>query len=486
MTTKFKIYSTLLICLLWTTGAFTVCGQLTGDELKDISKDIFISQINIKSAPGATTFVGDVYLSGGVIVEVGPNLTPRPEARQIEGDSLYLYSAFINALSQQGLPEEPDDVRRSAWRGAPGATPLAQSGITPQVHIRDKFELTKGNMKSMHKQGIGMVHVVPKGFVMAGKGSVFSVREKDSYSSPLLLNETGMYAQFRNMMRVYPATPLATMSIWRQLITDVRNQKEYSEHWLSKPAGLERPQLSEEYLALFPVVEKEQPVFFNTSENKEILRALQLSRELDFDIVLSNVSGISPEILSQLPKGIQILVNLDLPEHPHREKDSKKEKDEEDDPEEEEDKDEELVEETETEEAEDKKEEEEEIPPGMTEEEFKSLKESRINTYNERIKLSAALYQKEMLAGFSFLDVDTKKTLSNVRELLDHGMSEDDLLAVLTTLPAKMLGIDGFTSTVEEGKQAQLVIFSKPFTEKEAEVRYIILDSELYKYKSGK
>src|SRR5690606_10352060 len=44
----------------------------------------------------------------------------------------------------------------------------------------------------------------------------------------------------------------------------------------------------------------------------------------------------------------------------------------------------------------------------------------------------------------------------------EHGLSEDDALAMITTRPASLLGVDDALGTVEEGKVANLVVVDGP------------------------
>ena len=486
MIKNIKIQQLFLVFLCIAFGSFNLSAQLSGDELKEISDDIFIQNAFIKTAPGETVFKGDVYISKGVIKEVGTDLNKRPEAKLIRGDSLYLYAAFINALSQAGLPEEADDARRSAWRGAPGLTPLSQSGIAPHNHIRDDFELSDREVKAFHREGFGLIHVVPKGFVMAGKGSIFSIQSNQSDRSALVKDETGLFAQFRNMRRVYPSTPLATMSVWRQIFKDLENQKYYYEQWVDQPEGLEKAQISNEYRSLFPIANRQQSVFFRALENKEVLRAQRLSSELEFNLIFCHTTVISPEIWKHLPENSRFLVNLDFPEHPH-DKVSKTEEEEEEEEEEEDPKDEEKEGDAQEPESEKTaKSDLDTLPPGMTNDEYDMLVKSRTEAYENIMYFPAGLLQKNSLAGFSFLDIETGKSLAQLRKLLDYGMDEDDLLAALTTLPAEALGLNRIYATVEKGKQAYLVLFDRPFTEKEAKVKFLLLNGKIYEYNNSK
>lgn len=443
--------------------------QITGDEIPKAASDFLLSNIQIKTQPGDELIRADVHIVDGVIAEIGEDIQVKRGAKVIEGDELILYAAFISALSHLGQPEEEDDARRSAWRGPPGATPLEQSGLTPHMFASTDYDPGESDLKKYHQQGFGLVHSVPRGFVMPGKGSLYLLTDPaDGKVNTLLKRETGLFAQFRNMRRVYPATPLATMSVWREVITDVRYQKDYWEKWNENPKGLSRPSVTELDKALFPVVSGEQPVFFHTGETRQALRAMNLANELNFKVVLANAGRLNDDFLAGLHQGIKILPNLDFPDKPDEEKEEEKGESEAEEREQDE------------ESEEDPEEEKDELPAGMDKEEYEHLKERRKLAWEEQIMLSKKAHEQEALGGFSTLSVGSGDILSAVRLLHEKGMSEDELLEALTTLPAELFGMEGTIGKVKEGYQAHLVLFDGPFTGEDAKPTFLIVDGHLH------
>src|SRR2546427_13309970 len=67
---------------------------------------------------------------------------------------------------------------------------------------------------------------------------------------------------------------------------------------------------------------------------------------------------------------------------------------------------------------------------------------------------------------------DKKKFRQNLRLALDRGLSETDALAGLTTVPAKLCGVQDRLGTIETGKLANLTIVDgKGYFDPEAKVR---------------
>src|SRR5207247_11032125 len=53
---------------------------------------------------------------------------------------------------------------------------------------------------------------------------------------------------------------------------------------------------------------------------------------------------------------------------------------------------------------------------------------------------------------------DKKKFRQNLRLALDRGLSETDALAALTTVPARLCGVENLLGTIEAGKLANLTV----------------------------
>src|SRR6185436_9528061 len=82
---------------------------------------------------------------------------------------------------------------------------------------------------------------------------------------------------------------------------------------------------------------------------------------------------------------------------------------------------------------------------------------------------------------------DKKSFRKNLRLALDRGLSEDDALAALTTVPAKLCGVERQLGTIEKGKIANLtVVDGKGYFDPEARVRDVWIDGRTYHLQPGK
>ncbi|RLD22172.1 MAG: hypothetical protein DRI69_01930, partial [Bacteroidetes bacterium] len=88
--------------------------------------------------------------------------------------------------------------------------------------------------------------------------------------------------------------------------------------------------------------------------------------------------------------------------------------------------------------------------------------------------------------SFSMLNMKSKDFHANVRKMIENGLSPDTVLAALTTVPAKMLGVDKYIGTVTAGKMANLVISTGRYFAEKSQVRYVFVEGVLYEYEIKK
>ncbi|NLV76445.1 MAG: amidohydrolase family protein [Tissierellia bacterium] len=79
------------------------------------------------------------------------------------------------------------------------------------------------------------------------------------------------------------------------------------------------------------------------------------------------------------------------------------------------------------------------------------------------------------------------KYLWNAIEFYKAGVEEEEVLKMMTLNPAKMLGIDNKIGTIEEGKQADIVIYSNnPIKYYNSKLKYTIINGEIAYHEGGK
>lgn len=402
------------------------------DEAKQVTDSYFISNATVVVSPEKQIPDCDIIVKKGMIQNVGKNLSAPWDAEIIEADSMYVYAAFICPATHAGYKQAempkitvPD----------PGNPPMGIAGITPQRTVRSHID--RSGINDYKKQGYGYMHILPKGRMLPGSGSVVSTGNLPINKS-MISENYAQYAQLASAyQRVYPSNMLGVMASFRNVFKNTDNQKKYTMQYAQNPSGLNRPEIEQEYTALYPVLSGQQKLFFKSPKPKHILRAITLQKELSFSMVLTDVKYISPILKKVKQNKYPILLSLDLPKEVEK-KDS--------------------------------------VEYSATAKSFEMKRKSAYDTYMTQAKILEDAGVKFAFSGIEAKSGDIKK---NIGRLIKAGLSEKGALAALTTNPAQILGITNKAGTVEKGKIANLILTDTSYFSKDSKIRYVLIDGLL-------
>ena len=449
----------LFLCLLF----FNNGVAQNSDDAKEVTTTYYIKNAFVVQKPGTVLPNTSVLIKDGLIQSVGPNIQVPFDAKVVDADSMYVYAGFIDACTHAGIAVQEQKERPTVKD--PGNPPKNLAGITPQNTVRKAIgEKLDKSMKDMRDLGFGFVHVIPRGRMLPGQGSILSTGNAKPEQT-LIKENVSQFAQFKPARRMFPATTIGVMSQFRDLYKNAEYSNSYLKSYTLKPQGLERPKHSEELASLFPVVNKRMPVFFYAPKVKDVNRALILNKELGFNMVLAGIRQGWPLMDEIIAGRHEIVLSMHLPEKIADE--SQKEEKKEDDKEGEKD-------------VKKKKDEKEESA------ETKLLKEKKKKSHDEYVG-QAALFEKRGIAfSFSSLDTKAKDIRPNILRMVESGLTARGALAALTTNPASLLGISSVAGTVEQGKIANLFISDKSYFDKDSKIKFMINDGILTEIKEKK
>ena len=115
------------------------------------------------------------------------------------------------------------------------------------------------------------------------------------------------------------------------------------------------------------------------------------------------------------------------------------------------------------------------------------LTEERERLRREQIDCARLLLEKRVRFCFSSAGLSSPgDALPNLATLVQQGLPAEAALAALTTVPAKLFGLDGTHGTIEKGKAATLTVLSAPLGDKNARVRYVVADGHKFEYEVKK
>lgn len=448
---------TLLALLIGSTWGL----RAQNSELAPVTRTFALTNVNIVPQPGEVIEMGTIVVKDGLIHTVGKNVKIPANAKVLDVDSMFVYAGFIEALSHTGIPRpEADDNqggRRSRPQGViPGQPTNEQAGITPEVKASSVLSVKEKSIAEMRQMGFTAAHVVPEGRMLPGQGAIILLSGDDA-NEMVLRDQTALFSQLATARGVYPTTVIGVMSKWRELYKQAQQAQAHETLYQLDPKGMTRPDYDPALQAFYPVLDGKLPVFFVANEIKDIHRVLKLKQELAFPLVLAEVQEGWHAADQLKSMNIPVLLSLDLPDEPKKD-DKKKE--------------------------EGKEEEAKEMT--LAEQEQEMLEKRRAETMAQYLKQAAVMAEKGIAFGFSTLEVKSGDIKTNLRRMIENGLPEEQALAALTTVPAKMLGLSNMMGTVEAGKIANLVVSTAPYFDEDANVRYVFVDGTLYEYEVKK
>ena len=293
-------------------------------EAKEVTSTHFIKNANVVQKPGMVLPITNVLIKNGIIEAIGPNVTAPFDANIIDADSMYVYAGFIDAGSHTGIPKK--EASRQRPEGVkPANPPNNVAGITPEAKAIDVISPKEKSISEMRTNGFVISHVLPSGRMLPGKGAIIS-NHGTAINDMVINGESSMFSQFTGAPRVYPATVIGIMAKWRDLYNNSKNMNAYAAKYTLNPTGKNRPNMDAATEAMGSVVNKDLAVYFKANKAMDAHRALQLQKDLGFNIVLIEVEQAYPLVDIISSKNIPVLLSAKLPKEDKKDekKDEKK------------------------------------------------------------------------------------------------------------------------------------------------------------------
>lgn len=452
-----------------------IWAQGTG-QLRDVTHTYAIKNAFVVQKPGQVIDMGTVIIKNGLITDVGKNIKIPGNAKILKADSMYVYAGFIDGLSNTGIPEPRAQQGQGQQGQGQGQRPRnagnptnEEAGILPEAGVREKLDPKDKSIEELRKLGFTAAHVAPRGRMMPGRGSIVLLTG-DKPEEMIYEENISFNSQLVGARGFYPATILAVMSKWRELYEQAKQSKTHEATYAKDPTGMARPKIDDALQAFYPVIEGKQPVVMATSDIKSIHRALTLKSDLGFPLILADVKQGWHAASKIKSDQIPLFLSLDLPE------------------------DKKTAEAGNTRSAgrgpaagkagataqgNEAKKEEKKLTP-----EQEALEKRREESMKQHVGQAAEMQKQGISFGFSSFSAKPAVIKANLNRMIEAGLSADAALASLTTQAAKMLGLDASMGTVEKGKIGNLVVSDKPYFDKESNVRFVIVDGDVYEYEA--
>ncbi len=387
-------------------------------------------------SPGRVFNPGVVVIRGGVIESVGPaGAKPIPaDARVVDVGGKVVHAAYIDPyVSTDRLagkaPRRPKDDEEgetprpaSRSRSAPGPAAEPGSPLRAEARTLEGLVVRSDVAETFRKLGFAVVAAVPAAGVMRGRGTVVTLADGPIPGRVVEAEKGQFVAMEPPDEENYPNSKMGAVAVTRQAFLDAIWRRDAQAAYATQPSGRARPRRDAAASALVPAAEGKELVVFETLDALSLLRAARVAREMKLQALYvggNDEYRLASEVAAARPD-LVLRVNFPRPE--------KLEGDE----------------------------------------EWLDVPLERLRAFDRAP--SNPKWMKDAGLTFSFTTAgleDVKDFGKRVREAIARGLSRDDALAAVTTIPARQLALQDRLGTLEAGKIASLVVETgEPFAEK--------------------
>jgi len=438
----------------------------------------------IVTKPGNVIESGTIVIEDGRITAVGSDVDVPADALRIDASGLYVYPGFIDALSHVGMPEGgPDeeeierlgDEEQVEKEGPRTSMQLAnRNGIWPYRTVRGGYEKSEGKLEGYRDAGFTTAFVTPHPAILGGTGDVLQLSGQPLRRS-LIAQDIGQIVdasrpdfEAEGYPRVaYPTAANGAIALIRQTFLDADRYRKRQQLADEYPTEVE-PALSDPVLdAVLTMRDEKRPMFLIADDPDVIHHRLDLAEELGQSAVIVGGKEAWKVAYRLAATDTPVIVSLDWDEKPEL---APKKDDEEDGAEEERD----MAATWHTTVS---------WSPEWEEQYFEPLRvrRERVKIWEDHVRNVRSLIHDGVQVAVTARDLDKPgELLKNLRTAIEHGLSADEALQVLTVSPAKIIGIEEQTGTISSGKLANLVVMTAPLEDEDAKVRHVFVGGERF------
>jgi imidazolonepropionase-like amidohydrolase len=405
--------SSLAIVLLATSS-------LLGGEVAPRAHAIVGARIVL--SPGQVLEHGTIVLRDGLIAAVGAHVPVPADARVWDGEGLTVYPGLIDAFVTPAAPPSPAPGAAggpTATQRPEPATPPGSRGaahvlasVTPDRRVVESAPLAKEQVEALRAAGFAVAQVAPAKGIVRGQSAVVAL-SGGALNQSVIRADAAQVVAFAPERQGYPDSLMGAVAVVRQAFRDAAWYRDSVAAQARAPERAERPEVNLAWAALEPVLSKRQPVLFVADEMLEVLRAGAVAKEA---AVAAQIVGAGDEY-----KRVKEIAAVGLP----------------------------LI-----------------VPVSFLEAPDVSDPDAALEIGIEELRHfdqgpgNPAALQR---AGVTFALTanglkDARVFRANVARSIERGLEPDRALAAVTTIPARLLGLDSRLGTLAVGKAANLTV----------------------------
>jgi imidazolonepropionase-like amidohydrolase len=380
-------------------------------------------------------FLIAVFAFASLIEAVGASAKVPSDAKVLDGKGLTVYPGFFDTNSSLGIPKTPPSRPAAGRRTSPAVTSNSNfpPALRPEKNVAADLKAGESQFTSYRNAGITTVVTGKSSGIFNGHSAVINLAG-DTVSEMIVKAPFAQNIAFKTERGRFPASLLGTFAAMRQMFNDARRLDEIKSKYAANPRGMKRPEADPALEALIPVVKGQIPVVIFADTEREIIRALDLTKEYGLNTILAGGIEAGRVAARLKAQNIPVLLTLDFPVR-------KVAKTKDSDPE--------------------------------------SLRVLRLRV--EAPKTAAALKKAGIRFAFQSGNMkNIKDFVKNAGKTTENGLSKSEAVRAMTLSAAEILGVDAQLGSVETGKIANLVVTKGDVFGKDAAITHVFVDGKLF------
>jgi imidazolonepropionase-like amidohydrolase len=394
-------------------------------------------------APGQVIGRGTIVMRDGLVVAVGANVAVPADARIWPGDSLTVYPGMIDAFVVPAAPPAPPfggvpgvrPPRPQAPAPAPRGATHELATVHPETRVIESPPLAKDQLEALRAAGFAAAQVAPASGIVRGSTAVVGLGDGALNANAIASDAAQVIALETAPFGAYPGSLMGAIAVIRQALLDARWYRDVEAAYARAPQGKERPQTNASWEALQPLIAGREPAVFVADEMLEVLRAARIAREAGLRAAILTAGDEYKRAAEVAADAVPLIVPVNFPDPPDVA-----------DP---------------------------DLAPEVTTEELRQWQDAPGN--------AAALAKSGVTFALTANGLkDAKQFRANVAKAIARGLKESDALAAVTTVPARLLGLEGRLGTLAPGRIANLTVTHGDLFSERGRVREVWVDGNRY------
>jgi imidazolonepropionase-like amidohydrolase len=313
------LYSKNAVFLVSLCVALMIMPGLSGSSQTPPPASVYaIVGAKIEIGDGRVIDKGVVVVRDGIIVAVGADVKPPPDAEVLKGDGLTVYPGFIDSYVSKGLTlpdpqpiqDTPTDTTSTV---SPSMREANRKGVRPELRAADFLTLTDDLLKAERQAGFTSEMVTPNGGTINGVGCIVNLNgltRRDCVVSP----SSVMDFSFGTSGSGYPGSQMGIIAHTRQTLLDAQRYAILKQSFADgvPPRPPDDPVLA----ALQPVLGGSLPALYTANTEREIRRAIGLADEFKLQLWINGGIEAFKAAQELSAKHVPVIVSLNFGAEP--------------------------------------------------------------------------------------------------------------------------------------------------------------------------